>query len=75
MEAAQTIATRVRDEKEIKVKIPVDYHIKLHTLKVLRGQNISETVEIALGKYFSALNQDFGEKGYEGLLQDRMSFF
>ena len=40
--------------KEIKVKIPVGYHIKLHTLKVLRGQSISDTVEIALEKYFQA---------------------
>jgi hypothetical protein len=39
--------------KEIKVKIPVGYHIKLHTLKVLKGQSISDTVEIALEKYFS----------------------
>ena len=39
--------------KEIKVKIPVGYHIKLHTLKVLRGQSISDTVEIALQKYFA----------------------
>ncbi len=40
--------------KEIKVKIPVGYHIKLHTLKVLKGQSISDTVEIALEKYFRA---------------------
>lgn len=49
--------TTVRAEngsgKEIKVKIPVGYHIKLHTLKVLKGQSISDTVEIALEKYFA----------------------
>lgn len=39
--------------KEIKVKIPVGYHIKLHTLKVLKGQSISDTVELALERYFS----------------------
>jgi len=39
--------------KEIKVKIPVGYHIKLHTLKVLKGQSISDTVEIALERYFA----------------------
>jgi hypothetical protein len=46
----------VRNEagKEIKVKIPVGYHIKLHTLKVLKGQSISDTVEIALERYFAA---------------------
>lgn len=42
------------DGKEIKVKIPVGYHIKLHTLKVLKGQSISDTVEIALERYFAA---------------------
>jgi hypothetical protein len=44
---------RLGTAKEIKVKIPVGYHIKLHTLKVLKGQSISDTVEIALQKYFS----------------------
>lgn len=39
--------------KEIKVKIPVGYHIKLHTLKVLKGQSISDTVELALQRYFT----------------------
>lgn len=46
---------RLAEAKEIKVKIPLDFHIKLHTLKVLKGQSISDTVEIALGRYFSAL--------------------
>lgn len=44
---------RLGTGKEIKVKIPVNYHIKLHTLKVLKGQSISDTVELALEKYFS----------------------
>jgi len=43
------------EEKEIKVKIPVEYHVKLHTLKVLKGQNISSTVEHALTRYFDIL--------------------
>jgi len=43
---------KTENGKEIKVKIPVGYHIKLHTLKVLKGQSISDTVEIALEKYF-----------------------
>lgn len=46
------IETRMADGKEIKVKIPVGYHVKLHTLKVLKGQSISDTVELALHKYF-----------------------
>lgn len=46
---------RLAEAKEIKVKIPLEFHIKLHTLKVLKGQSISDTVEIALGRYFSVL--------------------
>lgn len=45
-------ARRLSEGKEIKVKIPLDYHIKLHTLKVLKGQSISDTVEAALHQYF-----------------------
>jgi hypothetical protein len=48
----EAVQTRSESGKEIKVKIPVGYHIKLHTLKVLKGQSISDTVEIALEKYF-----------------------
>lgn len=43
------------DDREIKVKIPLDYHIKLHTVKVVRGQNISDTVKLALEGYFNEL--------------------
>ncbi|MCA1812584.1 MAG: hypothetical protein LC624_01380 [Halobacteriales archaeon] len=46
---------RLAEAKEIKVKIPLEFHIKLHTLKVLKGQSISDTVELALGRYFQAL--------------------
>lgn len=42
-------------EKEMKVKIPVELHVKLHTLKVLKGQQISSTVEAALDRYFDLL--------------------
>jgi len=49
---ARTTVEKLGPGKEIKVKIPVGYHIKLHTLKVLKGQSISDTVEIALESYF-----------------------
>lgn len=52
VEAKEPVVVRSGVGKEIKVKIPVGYHIKLHTLKVLRGQSISDTVELALEKYF-----------------------
>ena len=45
------------EEKEIKVKIPLDYHIKLHTVKVVSGVAISDTVKQALESYFDDLNQ------------------
>lgn len=55
------------EEKEIKVKIPVEYHVKLHTLKVLKGQNISSTVEKALMRYFDILSDDPEGKRLEKL--------
>ena len=39
--------------KEIKVKIPTEYHWKLHTLKLTSGVHISEVVRHALGDYFT----------------------
>lgn len=49
---------RLREQKEIKVKIPLDYHVRLHTTKVVEGQSISETVQIALANYFAAIGTD-----------------
>ena len=46
------------EDKEIKVRIPLDYHIKLHTVKVVNGTAISDTVKIALENYFEELSQD-----------------
>ncbi len=63
-------------QKEIKVKIPVSYHVKLHTLKVLRGQEISTSVETALERFFEQLAEDprgqklehFSEEAVENLI-------
>jgi hypothetical protein len=41
-------------EKEVKVKIPLGYHVKLHSVKVLTGKPISEAVAEALDLYFAA---------------------
>lgn len=38
--------------KELRVKIGVEYHLKLHALKLLRGKRMSEAVEEALAFYF-----------------------
>ncbi len=55
------------EQKEIKVKIPVEYHVKLHTLKVLKGQEISSTVESALTRYFNILAENPEGKKLERL--------
>lgn len=57
--------TELSDGKEIKVKIPLDFHIKLHTLKVLKGQSISDTVELALKKYFTEFGGESERRQYE----------
>ena len=40
--------------KEVKVKIPVSYHVRLHSMKVLTGKPISDAVTEALEAYFLA---------------------
>jgi hypothetical protein len=47
--------------KEVKVKIPLNYHIKLHSMKVLTGKAISDTVTEALEAYFGGLKTGPGE--------------
>lgn len=39
--------------KELKVKIPVQYHVKLHSIKILEGTQMRETIMAALDAYFS----------------------
>ena len=46
------------EDKEIKVRIPLDYHIKLHTVKVVSGTAISDTVKVALENYFDEIAQE-----------------
>jgi len=43
---------RLDERREVKVRIPVAYLIKLHGIKLLNGQGISETVTAALARYF-----------------------
>ena len=40
--------------KEVKVKIPVSHHIKLHSMKVLTGKQISDAITEALDAYFAS---------------------
>ena len=38
---------------ELRVRIPVNLHRQLLSLKVLRGRSLAETVSLALDNYFS----------------------
>lgn len=42
------------ERKSIKVKLPIRQHIKLHALKLVTENNISETVEEALDEFLEA---------------------
>ncbi len=44
--------TQLDRMKEVKVKIPVGHHIRLHSMKLLAGKGISDTVAEALELYF-----------------------
>lgn len=46
--------------KEVKVKIPVGHHVKLHSIKVLTGKAISDAVTEALDAYFATHRIDDG---------------
>lgn len=39
--------------KELKVNIPVRYHLQLHQLKVLEGRQIHSVIEEALDVWFT----------------------
>lgn len=45
----------IHREKEVKVKIPVTFHVKLQAVKIMMGKQISETVVEALEDYFRRL--------------------
>ena len=56
--------------KEVKVKIPVGHHVKLHSMKVLTGKQISDAVTEALDLYFASRPM-MGHQGFsEGFLGD-----
>lgn len=49
------------DVKELRVKIDVSYHLKLHALKLLRNKKMSEAIEEALDHYFEHVVQAGGD--------------
>lgn len=46
------------DTKQLKAKLPIRQHLQLHQIKILEGQNLSETVRQALDDYFDRLDED-----------------
>ena len=54
MEETTTIQRGTTSQnKDLKVRIPVKYHMQLHTLKILRGKSLSDAVTEALDEYFA----------------------
>ena len=51
--------------KELKVHIPVKYHLQLHSLKVMEGRQIHGVVQEALDKYFASLRADQDDEDEE----------
>lgn len=54
------------ERKRLKVKLPVRQHLQLHRIKVLEGQNLSETVRQALDAFFEELEEDEQELEEDG---------
>lgn len=54
------------DVKELRVKIDVSYHLKLHALKLLRNKKMSDAIEEALDYYFEhVVNEQQAMEGEE----------
>jgi hypothetical protein len=51
--------------KELKVNIPVKYHLQLHSLKVMEGRQIHGVVQEALDKYFASIRADQPKRNEE----------
>ena len=43
----------LEEPKELKIRLPLRYHVRLHGLKLLRKQNIADSVMHALDDYFA----------------------
>jgi predicted DNA-binding protein len=48
----------------LKVKIPLTYHVRLHSMKIMTGRPISAVVREALDRYFR--DEAKGEEGLGG---------
>ncbi len=52
-DANDPMQKELSERKEVKVKIPLGFHLKLHSLKVITGKHISDAVTEALEAYFT----------------------
>lgn len=52
-EAEGDLEEQLTDEKEIKVKIPMEMYLKLHQNKIINGAQIKEVVQDALDGYLA----------------------
>jgi predicted DNA-binding protein len=41
------------ESKELKVRIPVEHHLRLHAMRVMTGKGISQAMIEALDAYFA----------------------
>ena len=44
--------------KDVRVRIPVNYHLRLHEIKILEGKGMGEALAEALDLYFSKAEHD-----------------
>jgi len=54
------------ERKTLKVSLPAKLHLQLHTVKILKGRNISDTVENALDEFFEDRIDDGASDAGEG---------
>ena len=52
----------LNEAREIKVKLPVSLHIKLHGLKITKHRSISQVVLEALEEYFRRMEKESSER-------------
>jgi hypothetical protein len=62
---SQEIPTQTKD---LKVRLPMSYHMKLQTLKILKGKNMSAAFCEALDMYFADKPQGAEAEGLDPFL-------
>ena len=57
-EADGDLEDQLSQQKEIKVKIPMELYLKLHQNKIINGAQIKEVVQDALDGYLEEIEDD-----------------